>query len=195
MRDRRVDCAVNTKILQAADENKIYKGFRWAKLDRALPDDTFQALPPASNARDPAIGLVAMITLDGARVDQVFPDQGAAAANRRFKGTGSISTAMKKGVARGGFRFRLWKDVPKPMQDAFLASGGVLPAPRGHYNQHAMEKLDAETGAMLEPFTSVAAVIRKYPVARKALEAAAANGTILKGFRWRRVGAPVDGDA
>ena len=46
MRDKNLAGPTRPKINDAACNNTLYRGYRWALLDRKLPDDTLQTLLP-----------------------------------------------------------------------------------------------------------------------------------------------------
>ena len=102
------------RINDAATNNKIYKGYRWALLDREKPDDTFQQLPPAiEQDPEPKKGYVAMLNLEKDKILNVFCDQKAAAEDRKIKAPAAISKAIKLGTLSRGHYFCIGKMLQK----------------------------------------------------------------------------------
>jgi hypothetical protein len=101
-------------VRTAAETNTVYKGFRWALLDRSLPDDTIQTLDPTVDSATRRTGFVAMLRLDRSRIEKVFCDQKAAAEDRQFKAKAAICSAIKNGARFGGHYFAQGHDCGDP---------------------------------------------------------------------------------
>jgi prophage antirepressor-like protein len=67
-RDPSLAAPVGPLAKQAASQRTLYKGFRWAMLDRNLPDDTFQEIGETVKSRTANKGLIAMVDLDMERI-------------------------------------------------------------------------------------------------------------------------------
>jgi prophage antirepressor-like protein len=63
-RDPELDSPVDNMIKQSAANRTVYKGFRWAELDRAAADDTSQDIGTSVEMPTQKKGLVAMIDLN-----------------------------------------------------------------------------------------------------------------------------------
>ena len=171
-------------IKRAARERMLYKGFRWADLDRELPDAFVQDIGTTVETQTARIGLVAMLDLDKTRVVKVFSDMTAAATDRRFKTPAPISNAVKRGASSGGHHFRMWHDCEEELQDAYLADN-ELPTRKRKGSTSVVRTnplTDEET-----TFGSIAEVQRAIQVARVTLRDALTSGCLLKGYRWKLV--------
>ena len=118
------------RINNASETKVLYKGFRWALLDRSLPDDTVQDIGEAKAGKEIRKGFVAMLAADLTKIINVFCDMKAASEERGFKSVAPISQAIKQSSLSGGRRFLMWIDCPHELKDDFLKNGGKLPTVR-----------------------------------------------------------------
>jgi prophage antirepressor-like protein len=162
-----------------------YKGFRWANLERALPDDTVQDIGETAAGAAPRQGMVAMLQLDRTRVVQVFCDAKAASEDRHFSNGAAISAAIQRGSQSGGHYFVMWTDVAPKLQHEYLARA-TLPAKRVRSNGRAVEQLHPATRAVIQRFSSVEDVRKAVRISRANLDTAITHGLVANGFRWRR---------
>jgi prophage antirepressor-like protein len=182
------DTSLNTPsgkgIRDAIQRRSVYKGFRWAGLQRDLPDDTFQDIGETVDTPDVRKGLVAMLSLDKTSIVNVFCDQRAAAEDRQFSGCTPISTAIKNGTKSGGHYFQMWRDVAPELQEAYL-SHHTLPKKRIPVNARAIEQVHPITGAVIKRFASAADIAKTIRISRNSLKGALNMRHILKGSLWR----------
>jgi hypothetical protein len=172
-------------IRLAAKNNTVYKGFRWALLDRSLPDDTHHDLPPTVETPTLRKGFVAMLDLDCERVVQVFCDQKAAAQDRHFKSCAPICSALSKGTQSGGHRWAMWDDVDDALRQAFLSQGGELPEARARSGAFAIQQLHPITQEVIRTFATVSLVTKEMRMSRQSVYSAIDQGSVAKGFLWR----------
>ena len=184
-RDTELDSPVSSVIRLAAKNKTIYKGFRWAELDRSLDDTTYQDIGETVGASTQRKGFVAMLHIDGSHIVRVFSDQKEAAKDRNFKGCAPVCMAIQKGSVSGGHRFRMWYDCSDELKKKFLESGGQLPAPTVRSHALQVEQLHAITGEVLRTFSSAAHVIKEYPMSRASLMQAIEGNLIKRGYKWR----------
>jgi hypothetical protein len=184
-RDPAVAQATQAALRQAIKKNAVYKRYRWAALDRAMPDNTVQALAPTAARATHDIGLVAMLNLAGNRIEDVFNCQSAAAEDRQQQGCASICNAIKRGTASGGHLFRMWIDCDAALQEDYLARAELPPRLRRGRSE-PIDKLDATTGAVVFPYDSIADVLTELRIGRATLLQAIESRIVLKGYRWRR---------
>ena len=176
---------VANMIREAIEKRKVYKGFRWAKLDRSLPDDTVQDIGETVESRTSTKGLLAMIALDKSHIVKVFADMKEAAADRQFKGMAPISAAIKNGTRSGGHYFCPWYDCDEHLKEEYL-SRNDLPGERVRSNGMMIEQIHGLTGDVLKRFASIQSVQTEMRIARASLKRALEEGSILKGYKWRR---------
>ena len=120
----------NAPLIKGAAEKKtLYKGFRWAMLDRGLPDHTVQNIGVDDRGQDlNKQGFVAMFDLDEERIVRVFADQKAAAEDRRFRAS-CTSTAIKLHRRSGGHYFKMWHDCEDVVETGISCGSRVAQPP------------------------------------------------------------------
>lgn len=104
------------QIKQAIKANHVYKGFRWAFLERHLPDTTVQDIGETVQSQTIKKGFVAMLDLKKSKIVSVFCDQKEAGQDRGFRGCAPISKAIQKGTQSGGHYFMMWHDCDEALQ-------------------------------------------------------------------------------
>jgi prophage antirepressor-like protein len=186
IRDSEIPYATRSALKQAIRNNSIYKGFRWAELERNLSDETIQILDETSNLVPSRKGFVAMLNLDKNKIVDVFPDQKAASENRKFKGCAAICAAIKRESISGGHYFKMWFDCSKDLQEQYLQHH-QMPEKRkvaGHQNVYQVHPV---SGLDLKFFSSIEDVIKEFKISRQTLRNASQYNIICKGYRWRFV--------
>jgi len=170
-------------IKNAIDNNITYKNFRWAELDREMPDDTFQTLPETvEKKKNVKIGFVAMLNLDKNKIVEVFCDQKEAGIQRKMTSTASICKAIKRNSISSGHYFMMWADCSKDLQDEYL-SHSKLPSKR--VNGIEVLQLHPITDKIIENYVCIEDVIKKYKISRQTLKSACEFGIIAKGYKWQ----------
>ncbi len=184
VRDKKLDSPCRNGINEAVELNTEYKDFRWAFLDRSLPDDTVQVLEPTvEKPVDVRKGYVAMLNLDKTRIVEVFANQVEAKENRKLKSPAAICKAIKKGTPSSGHYFMLWYDCADDLKTEYLKTN-VLPD-LIVANGTKVEKLHPITEEVLHIYPSVAHVIKDYKFSRDSLSKVIKNKQIAKGYKWR----------
>lgn len=183
-RDPQLAAPVAQLICSAISTHTVYKGFRWAALDRSLPDGTVQDIGATVPSKQVKKGMVAMLDLDRANIVDVFPDMKAAAENRKFKGLAAISTAIKKRSQSGGHMWSMWHDCSEELQAVFLQRA-QLPDLRKRSNGQSVQQVHPLTGCVVKRFASVAHVQTNLRISRGALKTAIENARLAKGYLWR----------
>ncbi|GAQ90723.1 hypothetical protein KFL_006770170 [Klebsormidium nitens] len=155
----------NAQLIRTASEKRtLYKQFRWAMLDRGLPDTIVQDIGETVESRSNKQGFVAMLDLSENRIVKVFEDMKAAAADRQFKSIGAISTAIKLHRKSGGHYFEMWHDCSEELKLQYLLTN-ELPNPRKRANGQVVLQ-------------------SKMCIARASLKRAIQTGSIVKGHLW-----------
>ncbi len=185
-RDVTLDGPTPGGIKSACKGKTLYKGFRWANLARNLPDDTVQDIGETVISSTVQKGFVAMLNLARTRIENVFCDQKAASEDRKFSTGAAVCKAIKEGTQSGGHYFRMWKDCPEDLQEAYL-DRARLPEKRAPKGSQRIVKRHPLTGGEIHTYVSVSDVIRDVKISRKSLFEALDHGGIVKGFKWSRV--------
>lgn len=184
MRDKELANPTRSAIKEAIKTTTIYKDFRWAELDRSLPDDTIQELPDTIESKIVKIGYVAMLNLDKDKIVNVFCDQKAAAQDRKFTSSASVSNAIRRGSISGGHYFMMWYDCTQELKDEYLKTN-TLPQKRVAVNGVEIEQLHPITNEVLKYYASCEDVVKEYKISRQTLKSAIDYNYIVKGYKWQ----------
>ena len=183
MREKDLPDVCRWRLKNAIANQVLYKGFRWAALERGLPDDTIQDIGPTVESTTMNKGFVVMMNLDKTRIEQVFCDQKEAAEKRQFKGCAAICNAIKRGSKSGGHYFVMWHDCCEALQTEYLTRA-ALPAKRVASNGKEVVQLHPITGSAMNRYSSIEDVVKAMRVSRKSLSEAIEFGAVLKGYKW-----------
>ncbi len=179
-------------LRKAIDGRTLYKGYRWAALDRALPDDTRQDIGSTVESTTVHRGYTAMLTPQKDRIVKVFATMKDAAEDRDVA-LGAVSSAIKRGNRCGGQYFVKWEDCTLAMREAYLARS-ALPERPTHVNGKAVLRFDAASGDFQHRFANTSEVIKAISCSRATLNNAIKLGDELRGSRWQFEAAVADDD-
>lgn len=183
LRDNKLDSPSRSRINDAVKSNKVYKDYRWAFLDRSLPNDTFQELnETVYDVIDIRKGFVAMLNLDQDKIVKVFRHQKDAGIDRKFKSSAAVCSSIKKGTQSGGHYFKMWFDCSKDLQNEYL-SRDKLPEKYVCGGQR-VQQLHPINENVIKVYSSITEVTKDFALSRKSLSNAIENGFILKGYKW-----------
>jgi prophage antirepressor-like protein len=173
-----------SRIKAAIQSNTVYRGYRWAFLERNLPNDTVQDIGETKDSIEIRKGHVAMLNISKTRIEKVYCDQKDAAKDREVKASSAICAAIKLQRKCQGHYFMMWNDCSQDLRDEFL-SRDALPEKRVLPKSRPIEKLHPITENVLQKYASVVDVLHDLRIARKSLLDAAEFGFIAKGYKWR----------
>lgn len=186
MRDTELLDITRSCLKNAIKNNTIYKDFRWAELDRSMSDDTLQILEKTIESQIVKIGYIAMLNLDKNKIENVFCDQKAAAEDRKFTSSASISNSIKRKSISSGHYFMMWYDCESKLQDEYLQNNS-LPQKRIAVNGKQIEQLHPITEAIIKSYTSIEDVIKQFRISRQTLKSACNFNIVSKGYKWRAI--------
>ena len=183
-RDVTLDRPIPPLIRNHAHARTVYKGFRWAELDRDLPDDTIQDIGETVESKTVRKGMVAMIDIDKTRIMQVFCDKKEASSKRKVTPS-AITKACQLQTMSSGHFWQMWHDCDEKFRTEYHENGGVLPAAREQNTHQKIHRVDPISGSHLVTFESVADCIKEMKFSRHTLKEAIETERILKGSRWK----------
>lgn len=181
IRDEEGKHTSRSALKNAIQRNTLYKGFRWAELDRHLPDNTFQTLHETMDSITITTGYVAMLNLDKTSIVKVFCDMKAAREDRKFTSSATISNAIKRGIVSSGHYFMMWQDCSEDLKNNYLANNQL---PEKRVCGLSVHKLHPITKTCIETYPCIEAVIKKYRISRATLKSACEYNYLTKGFYW-----------
>lgn len=170
---------VQHRIKKAIDDNMIYIGYRWMRLERNLPDNTIQNLEPTEGVsvyRE----YVAMLNSDQNRIEQVF--------YRKFKNGTTVYNSMKNGtISTTGNYFKVWQECSQELRDDYT-SRESLPDKEEVTRRRKIEiqQLDPINKNVIKTFDSIKDVMKEYKVGNITIKNAIEFGDVVKGYKWTR---------
>ena len=187
LRDDDVPPASAGKLREACQNRTVYKGFRWAALDRALPDDTVQDIGESVFGPTQRKGLVALLDHTRTKIRGVYADMKAAAEEHGMKGSSCISTAISRESKSCGGYWAMWHDCDESVRAEWLAKPGneELPRSRPRAGSKEVEQVHPVTGRVIKTFSSIAHIQTEMRIARASLLEAINTGALRKGYKWR----------
>lgn len=180
-RDKTINCPRRAQLNKAVDGNFVYKKFRWAHLDRNLPDDTFQILEPTVESLEVNKGFVAKLNLQKTKIEGVYANLKQAAAERQFTGCAAISKAVKTGSQSGGFYFQMWFDCSNELKQAYLENN-TLPDKLATGNCKCVQRMDQF--GVTKIYATIEDVVDEHRISRATLNKAIDCDNVLKGYKW-----------
>lgn len=178
--------ACGASVRAAARTAKTYRGFRWAFLERDQPDDTVQVLSESMDGVRMNTGWVAELDLEQTQVTNVKITARVMALHLRKHDQSRLSKAIKSGQPYGERIYKMWSDVPQHLQDAFVDSGGQLPAHEEiRANVKRVKQIDETTGEVVKVWAARHHVLKEFAVSAKRLQKYIASGTSMNGFIWQ----------
>ena len=189
LKDAETDSALNSptkeRIKNAIAHSSLYRGYRWAHLERTLQDNTVQDIGDTVATKEINIGYVAMLNLNKDKIMEVFPNAKSASENRHFKNGAAISKAIKIGSQSGGHYFQMWFDCNESLKKDYLAEND-LPPPTQTKNAYVVEQLHPVNKSVVKTFHSVTSITNELRCGRKGILDAIQNDHNFRGFLWRK---------
>lgn len=182
--DPNIDAPTGGCINKAAEEKTVYKGYRWALLERDMDDNTVQDIGETVKSKKVNIGFVAMLNLDKTKIENVFSDAKDAAKDRKFKSGAPISKAIRQGTQSGGHYFQMWFDCDNTLKEEYLKNN-TLPKKAVPSNGTTIQKLHPITKEVVEEFSSIGDVQKELRCGRRLIKDAVENDYVCKGFYWK----------
>lgn len=182
--DPKLDSPTGGCINKAVEEKTIYKGYRWALLDREEDERTVQEIGETVVSKKVNIGFVAMLNLDKNKIENVFPDSKEAAKDRKFRSGAPISKAIRQGTQSGGHYFKMWFDCDDELKEEYLKNN-TLPIKSIPNNAITIEKLHPVNKEVIETFASINDIQKSLRCGRKLIKDAIELENVCKGYYWR----------
>jgi hypothetical protein len=166
----------------AAENNTIYKDFRWyfVRHDEAVPD----TIPDTVATRQLAgFQLLAMIDITKTKIMKVYASQKEAIEARMMK-CNSFSRAIKSESISSGHYWKYYKDCSEEMKNEYL-SRETLPEKIVSKSAKSVEQIDPRTRQVIKTYGSNREVAKDFQMSIQSLKKASASGEIKNGYIWR----------
>ena len=171
-------------IQNAIIDKTIYKGFRWASLDRNLPDETIQDIGETCFKNIVKTGYAATLTKDGKSIVKVYANFKELGISEGYKGSDAVLKRMKKGKSLDDGRIlKRYSDVESEIKDEWLKNN-ELPIIKNNHVSIGINKLDPHTNEVLKTYSSQVEVVTKYGMAPRTLRSAIKGNIVQRRFKW-----------
>lgn len=171
-------------VSRACEDRTVYKGFRWAYLDRDLDDSTVQDIGETVVKTELRKGHVATLSPDRTRVDNVYRHFKELGISMGYTGPDAVIKRMKKGHPLSDGRHIVpWMEVPENVRNEWLETN-ELPDLQPNHVCKSVNQLDKDTGDVVKTFATMNAVKISFAVTGRTIHRAISGGTELRGFKW-----------
>lgn len=186
-RDIKLDSPMWKSIKESIKNKSVYKGFRWAFLERDQPDNTIQDIGATNEMIIPTNkGYVAMLNPQKTRIEKIYCDMKAVTEDLELKSIASVSNAVKRESKCLGRYFKMWFDCDENLKQDYL-HGNVLPPNRVKVNGKPIEQICPFTNNVVKKYNSVSDLIKEQRVGRGSIIKALNNNSPLKGYFWKYI--------
>jgi hypothetical protein len=166
----------------AAENNTIYKDFRWyfVRHDETVPD----TIPDTVATRQLAgFQLLAMIDITKTKIMKVYASQKEAIDARMMK-CNSFSRAIQQESISSGHYWKYYKDCSEEMKNEYL-SRDTLPEKIVSKSAKSVDQIDPRTRNIIKTYGSNREVAKDFQMSIMSLKKASASGEIKNGYIWR----------
>ena len=172
---------------RACKDKTMYKGFRWAYLDRHLDDYTIQNIGETVVIKVPKTGYAATLTPDKGCIVEVFADFKQLGLDYGYKGSDAVLKRMKnnKPLDDGCFMAR-FSELDIEIQKEWLKNN-ELPEKKSNHTSIGIYRLDSVTKKILYEYKTQDRVLIDYRINRRTLRDAINGDIILRGYKWSYV--------
>lgn len=170
-------------LKDAAENSRVYNGFRWHFIDRDEPDIAYE-LPPTYERPSSSPKHIAMLNQEKTEILDVFSSMGKAQQALGIKSKESINTSIKLDYCvQNKYYFKFFEDCSEPLRNAYLRNHTL---PQFNFTCCTkIEQLDPATSKVVQTYNSIADVLKVFCVSREVLKRACDSGDVRMGYKWR----------
>ena len=174
-------------IHNAIVKKTLYKGFRWASLDKNLPDETIQDIGETCVKNIFKTGYAVTLTRDGKSIVKVYSSFNELGISEGFKGSNAVLKRMNNNKPLDDGRIlKRYSDLEPAIKDEWLKNN-ELPVINNGRKSIGINRLDPNTKEILETFSSQNEVSIKYGIDSKTLKSVISGNIVQRKFRWSYV--------
>ncbi len=184
LRDSKLPKTSRNGITDAVNRNSVYVGYRWAILDKNLPDDTVQKLKETVVIKTIKKGYICELNEEKNKILKVYSNQKDLAQQKNQKSSGWISTVIKQQKFYNGSYYLNWVDCSDELQAEYLKDNELPELIDKKPHQILINRLDSNTKEVLHTYSSLSEVTTKYKMTRRTLYSAINGDLEKRGFKW-----------
>lgn len=185
LRDPKIPKASRNGITDAISRNSVYVGYRWALLDRELPDNTIQNLKDSVVVKTIKKGHICELNQKKDEIIKVYSNQKDLAKQKNQKSSGWISTVIKQQKFYNGSYYLNWCDCSDELQRKYLDNNELPELNDVRPHQIKINRLDPITNDILHTYSSLTEVTTKYKMTRRTLYSAINGDLVKREFKWQ----------
>lgn len=183
---RSIENSSFTPIKVAVKSKTIYKGFRWFFINRTEKDywkvfDIGETVQIQEKMKD------FVATIYNNEIETVYENQTVACKDLGITKSW-ICNVLKYGTTLStGKKLLFWSNISEEVKNKYLENN---PYPQRTYAAHGkrIQKLDKDSGRVLEEIFSIAELSRRHKITKKTIDKYSNSGEVYNGFRWRYFG-------
>lgn len=172
----------------ASKKRTLFKGFRWHFVPKhTKPDKSFDIGATVARDNKPNLSSVVRLSEDLKSIDAAYASRADVAKELELADPSTVVRAINAHRLLRDRRYMSVDECSSDMIEQFVSSGGVIPH---HLQNHTaakalpINKLDADSGEVLETFKTFSEVMSMYKLSRTTLLKAINGNLVERTFRW-----------
>jgi len=172
-----------SQLKRSANNNTIYKDFRWLSLNRN--DKLPESIPETkiTKHKSPDIKYIAMIDIKQTKIMEVFANQKDAVEARNMKSK-SFTRAIQNNSISSGHYWKFFDDCSEEMKKNFLLTSKLPEKYVSKISKH-VEQIDPKTNLVIATYSTNREVCKKFQMSVLSLKKASDTQNIHHGYKWK----------
>jgi phage anti-repressor protein len=170
-------------VREACFNNTLLEGFRWYFVDNdTIKPETIPATCEVETKLTKRLGLIAQLNTDGTEIRNIYTSQREAAKAVKLTDC-SITVALSRNTCCAKSRWKMYDDCDETLKQTFK---GIVPQYKAPETcNKKIQRLDANTGKVLETYNCLQDVCAQFRTCHKTLKKKSEDGSTYKGYKWR----------
>lgn len=170
-------------VREACFNNTLLEGFRWYFVDNdTQKPETIPKTCEVEAKPTKRLGLIAQLNADGTKMNNIFTSQREAAKAVKVTDC-SITVALTRNTSCAKSRWKMYDDCDETLKQSFKGTVPEYVLPETCNKK--VQRLDPNTGEVLETYTCLQDACKQFRTCHKTLKKKSESGAIYKGYRWR----------
>ena len=169
-------------VMNSAEQNTIYNGFRWQLVERNLDANILHNLAPTKETKVQNLGYVAKISADKSQILNVYLDRKTAALNNGCKSSSALDNPVKNGTLANNYYYEIYDKCEEKLINNFEEQNGVPLLYKNGIGQYN------EANILVREFACKYDCIRELKMSDKTLAKALNNNAPYNGYYYKELG-------
>lgn len=181
--EREIETISLSQLKRSANNNTIYKNFRWLSLNRneKLPEIIPET--KVTKHKSPDIKYIAMIDIKKTKIMEVFANQKQAIEARNMK-SNSFTRAIQNESISSGHYWKFFEDCSDEMKNLFLLHSKLPEKYISKIGKH-VNQIDPKTNNIIATYYSNREICKKFQMSVTSLKKASESNNIHHGYKWK----------